>query len=64
MRMSSLADARWRKSSRSSGAQNCVEVACGAAWVALRDSKNPQGTTLMLTTSNWRGLLSTLKADC
>ncbi|MGH2598213.1 MAG: DUF397 domain-containing protein [Dehalococcoidia bacterium] len=27
-----LSDARWRKSSRSSGAENCVEVAAGTQW--------------------------------
>lgn len=62
MRTSSLEDARWRKSSRSSGAENCVEVACGDAWIALRDSKNPDGAALVLSPADWRGLLSTVKA--
>lgn len=34
---------RWRKSSRSSGQQTCVELANSGA---VRDSKNPVGPTL------------------
>jgi hypothetical protein len=35
--------ARWKKSSRSQGANNCVELANGGL---VRDSKNPDGPVL------------------
>jgi len=44
----------WRKSSRSYGAGECVEVAAHGARVDVRDSKNPQGFVLRLTPSDWR----------
>jgi hypothetical protein len=37
-------DVLWRKSSRSGGAENCVELAYGLG--AVRDSKNPDGPAL------------------
>jgi hypothetical protein len=37
---------RWRKSSRSGGGENCVEVAPGDPVSAVRDSKNPDGSVL------------------
>ncbi|MGH3851809.1 MAG: DUF397 domain-containing protein, partial [Pseudonocardiaceae bacterium] len=32
-----LTGAHWRKSSRSGGGQNCVEVARSTTWAAVRD---------------------------
>ena len=46
-------DASWYKSSRSSGAQNCVEVAHGHGWTAVRDSKNKTGHVLIVTDGEW-----------
>jgi hypothetical protein len=53
----------WRKSTRSSGSGNaCVEVAQtpdGA--VAIRDSKHPEGTFLLISPRSWRTLIHGLK---
>lgn len=44
----------WRKSSRSSGGGNCVEVAFAPnGTVGVRDSKNPTGAVLMFTAAEW-----------
>jgi hypothetical protein len=49
------ADAVWRKSSHSNGDGNvCVEVAFVLERTALRDSKNPKGTVLVLPEKAWR----------
>ncbi|HVK22022.1 MAG TPA: DUF397 domain-containing protein [Actinokineospora sp.] len=42
-----LHGARWRKSTRSGGAQQCVEVADLHSARAVRDSKNITGPTLV-----------------
>jgi len=41
-----LAHAAWRKSSRSGGGNNCVEVAKIGDVCAIRDSKEPTGPAL------------------
>jgi hypothetical protein len=43
----------WYKSSRSAGANNCVEVAHGSGWTAVRDSKNKTGPVLVFTDDAW-----------
>ncbi len=48
----------WRKSSYSGGNGNCVEVALARHRVAVRDSKDPDGGHLRLSTASWRALLT------
>lgn len=53
----------WRKSSRSdsSGAE-CVEVAELSRAVAVRDSKDPNGPTLLFRAAHWRTFTGRVKA--
>ncbi|NVI88516.1 DUF397 domain-containing protein [Actinomadura sp. BRA 177] len=45
----------WRKSSRSDHhGGNCIEVAEFAAMIAVRDSKDPDGTKLSFGAAEWR----------
>ncbi|MBQ0994382.1 DUF397 domain-containing protein [Micromonospora sp. H61] len=46
-------DGVWRKSTRSGGDGNCVEVAGFAETVGVRDSKDRQGPVLTFTPSVW-----------
>ncbi|MFQ6399176.1 DUF397 domain-containing protein [Nocardia sp. KC 131] len=49
-----LSGAQWFKSSRSSGGQDCVEVAhLDGGLVGVRDSKNPGGPALVFTPAEW-----------
>lgn len=49
-----LSEAQWFKSSRSQGGKECVEVAfLDEGVVGVRDSKNPGGTALVFTPSEW-----------
>lgn len=50
----------WRTSSRSSGNGNCVEVATGAASVAVRDSKDRGGPVLAFAGRAWHAFLTDL----
>ncbi|HEU0089371.1 MAG TPA: DUF397 domain-containing protein [Pseudonocardiaceae bacterium] len=56
-----LSIARWRKSSRSSDTANCIEVAVLGAAVAVRDSKNSTGTTLLVPPPAWAALTTALR---
>ncbi|MFJ2342378.1 DUF397 domain-containing protein [Streptomyces antimycoticus] len=53
LRATDLSGARWRKSSYSGGANDCVEIAdltaTAYAAVAIRDSKEPHGPFLFVT---------------
>ena len=54
--------ATWRKSTRSGGATNCVEVADGLpAIVAVRDSKDPAGPALRFAPDAWDAFTGTVK---
>ncbi|MGQ0837854.1 DUF397 domain-containing protein [Actinokineospora sp.] len=54
-----LSGARWRRSSFSdNGSGNCVEIALVGTSTAIRDSKNRDGGTLIVTPRQWTGLLA------
>ncbi|WP_344028053.1 DUF397 domain-containing protein [Streptomyces luteireticuli] len=49
-----LCVARWRRSSHSTGMNNCVEAASlGAGLLAVRDSKWAAGPALLLPSTAW-----------
>jgi hypothetical protein len=57
-----LTDAIWFKSSRSSGNGQCVEVATNLPGVvAVRDTKNRDGGTLVFTDAEWAAFVAGAK---
>jgi hypothetical protein len=52
----------WRKSMRSNGSGNCVEVAQVAGIIAVRDSKNPDGGILRIRQDQWKEFVGGAKA--
>ena len=57
------ASASWRKSSRSATQGECVEIAQTPTSTGIRDSKNPTGTYLILTPTQWASFLNRVKSS-
>jgi hypothetical protein len=57
------ADVAWRRSTRSNGEGNCVEVARFGPEFAARDSKDPEGPVILIGGRAWRDFLAAVKAD-
>ena len=57
-----LDGATWRKSTRSGQTGNCVEVATNLPdVVAVRDTKNRDGGTLLFTQDEWAAFICGIK---
>ena len=48
----------WKKSTRSNGGGDCVEVATPSQGVLVRDSKDQRGPVLSFTADQWAGFLT------
>lgn len=48
----------WRKSRHSKPDEDCIEVAVTNGSVWLRDSKNPEGPTVILSVATWNAFMS------
>ncbi|ASU79677.1 DUF397 domain-containing protein [Actinopolyspora erythraea] len=53
----------WRKTSRSSTGNACVEVGRLADGAAIRDTKNRTGGHLTTTRAQWAAFITALKTD-
>lgn len=57
-----LSRAAWRKSSYSNNGGACVEVATNPpGLVAVRDSKDPSGPSLVFDAHSWQSFIRTMK---
>jgi len=57
-----LSRAEWHKSSHSSQSGNCVEVARNVpGLVAVRDSREPDATKLVISRAAWRTFLKNIR---
>ncbi|MBW5423256.1 DUF397 domain-containing protein [Streptomyces sp. BG9H] len=61
-----LQGARWQRSSRSNGMNNCVETAtldsgAPAGLLAVRDSKNTAGPALLFSPGPWETFVNSLR---
>ncbi|WP_433243479.1 DUF397 domain-containing protein [Streptosporangium sp. CA-135522] len=56
-----LSNARWRKSSLSGSGASCVEVAFVDDAVAVRDTKDRDGGTLVFRRDEWTAFIGGIK---
>ncbi|WP_329113932.1 DUF397 domain-containing protein [Streptomyces sp. NBC_01465] len=60
----SLYGAQWRRSSRSTGMNNCLEAArLGCGRLAVRDSKNVSFPALLFTPGTWTTFLAAVRNE-
>lgn len=52
----------WRRSARSYGTGNCLEVAALGQRVVVRDSKNPTGAVLRITPTQWNDFVAGVRS--
>jgi hypothetical protein len=58
-----LSRAQWKTSSYSGNSGNCVEVATNLpGLVAIRDSKNSDGSKLLISAAAWQAFVRDIKA--
>lgn len=53
----------WRKSSYTAPDNNCVELAVSENETAMRDSKDPDGGSFVISASAWTKFLAHAKSD-
>ena len=59
--IASSAELSWRKTVRSLTNGECVEVADAGKWVAVRDSKRPEGVLVSYSSRAWRTFVTQTK---
>ncbi|MFJ2033754.1 DUF397 domain-containing protein [Streptosporangium sp. NPDC087985] len=62
MQQPDLSGARWRKSSLSGSGPSCVEVAFVNDAVAVRDTKDREGGTLVFRRDEWTAFVGGIKS--
>ncbi|APU12862.1 MULTISPECIES: DUF397 domain-containing protein [Actinoalloteichus] len=55
------APARWKTSTRTAGNGNCVEVGISPGLVGIRDTKNPDGGTLVVDQHAFAAFVASVK---
>ena len=63
MTVSDLGGAVWRKSTRSGGGNDCVELVVGRSGAAVRDSKNVGAGHLVFDGPGWTAFLGVVKEE-
>jgi hypothetical protein len=58
-----LSVTKWRKSTRSNGSAQCVEVGQAPARVAVRDTQDRQGPAIAFPSSAWEAFTAAVRAD-
>ena len=58
-----LARAPWRKSTRSTSANGCVEAAQLAGRVGVRDSRDPHGPVQLYTARQWTRFITAIRTS-
>lgn len=59
--MAAMTYTNWRKSTRSGGDDNCVQVATAPGTIGVRDSKDPNGAILEFDAEAWKDFIAGAK---